>query len=472
MDVDAATWDKHNLWPLNSGELAVRPGFRTLYSASGASLNIVWGQTVRNPRTRAVVHYTLCTPNNTTGATLRIFDENWSQLQAVTLNCTETPTACSLAVVENEVMVCSPSFPSYHGIVGGPLSLAVKVAAGDSSVTALDIPRGIAASFAGRCVIANDEALFISLPTQPRTFAAFNQSNPPGGTLYGLHVTASGQLVIVTSDGVYSLPVEAAQGGDIVLPVWSKMTDYSAPGFNSSASCLGRLYGLTRKGYRMIDQASAEGEVLLDDNVNAHSRTTGGRASFVDYRRGRLVAGPAGPIVAIGGISSMTDLATGLRSWQYAPNASNTEILSMLEDQDGAPLFAFSDRVCRYVGNYDDAATANVVAGSLTGGVRTPPEASPVLRRITFEADGGQAMDCLVDDTQKSLSPPQPYPVIGTDSWGQGSYQEWGMRSRMYRQSHRTDNTSCEVIVRDYPTRIQPTVCFEWFGPGKRRPTS
>jgi len=78
--------------------------------------------------------------------------------------------------------------------------------------------------------------------------------------IYGLHVNSGGALIIVTSKGVYALPEDASYAGigGIVLPIWTKLSDYECLGYNQSASFRGRVYGLTKVGYTLIDDKNTQ----------------------------------------------------------------------------------------------------------------------------------------------------------------------------------------------------------------------
>lgn len=469
MNVDVTGWDKRNVWPLPSGQPAVRPSFKQVYAAA-TGRSLVGGFSLRNPRTDAMWHCLFdVASTGTPDCKMRIVDHNFVELQVLATNSAGVPRAVCCSPVEDQVLITSPDFASIWMLLGGAATRATKKASVNPNTTALQVPRGLSVSWAGRPVVAGPDALYIGDALQVRTFVAENTLSPPGGAIHGLHVAAGGALVVCTSTGVWALPEDAAASGQIVVGVFSKLTDYECVAYNTTAITHGRLFGLTTKGYRTIDEADSD-ETLLDEQVV--SRTApGGRLAFNDYRSGRLLGGAHGPIAVQGNFAHMTDLATGLRSWMHtADTAYPLAMVGLLQGNDGEELYITPTGICRMIGN-TEVVNGVAVTATLAGRIITPPEVSPVLRHVTFESDTPATLACSVNGTVKTSSPRQVAPVVGTDWWDVGlTYREPPMRSQRFIWAERTDDVAVELQVVDHPARLGPSVDVEFKGPGKRRP--
>lgn len=470
MNVDVKTWDKRNVWPLPSGQAAVRPALKQVYAAS-AGRTLVGGFSLRCPRTDAVWHCLFdVASTGTPDCKMRLVDDNFVELQVLATNAAGVPRAISYAVVEDQVLITSPDFASIWMLLGGAATRATKKASVNTNTTAIQVPRGLSVGWAGRAVVAGPDALYIGDALEVRSFVAENALSPPGGTIHGLHVAAGGALVVCTSTGVWALPEEAAASGQLVVGVFSKLTDYGCAAYNSTGITHGRLYGLTAKGYRLIDEADSD-EVLLDEVVQSRT-TTGGRLAFPDYLAGRLLGGVFGPVVAAGSVAHMTDLATGMRSWMVSAEAAYPfKPVALLQQPDDAELYVTALGVLRLGGN-DEVTGTNAVTAALAGRVVTPPEVSPVLRAVTFESDGPAALTCTLNGASKTSTPAQVAPVVGTSSWDAAGlvYREPPMHSQRFLWAERTDDAAVELLVADHPARLGPAADFVFKGPGKRRP--
>lgn len=491
MKVDISAWDKRNVWTLSSGELAVRPGLFTLM-APGSGKRFVAGFSVNNSRTNSVWHYIIETALDTgLNATIRILDENFVTQQTVATGANTAVRSASLGVIEDQVMISSPDFPTFWGVVGSSLIRALKQPSLIEGREVLNVPQGILVSWAGRSVIAAPEALYISDALQPRTFDPINVLNPPGGAIYGLLVSPSGDLVVCTTTGVYSLAVDAAASGQLVLGIWQKVTDHATVTYDSVCASRGQLFGLTERGYKRIDQAVAP-EVLVDEklSVGKQSNTANSAVRFPDYRVGKLFGGRRGPILSIerdkgsslpnDGYIHMADLERQIRSW-WVSNGLFMRVTGILTEADGTELFVTDWGILRPQGNTDfgigsgsggSGSEDQDIVATMFGEVTTDPSYLPVVRSVDYKTDASQEMILSVNNQQQTFSPlRQVPPVTDTDVWGAATspYRESAMAGKRGNFSERTANVAVQVDVTGALARLDSSLDIEFKGPGKQR---
>lgn len=464
MNLKTASWDLRNAWPLASGEVAVREEFQSLLTPTGT---VQAAFTVRNPRTDCVWHYLVTAASSAPfEVKVYVYDENFVELEVYDTGATGTVRAVSASVVEDELLISSPDFPTVWGLVGSGLVRATKVSSVNPNTTAVNVPRGLSVSWAGRAVVSDGETLWFSDALYPRTFVAENAINPPGGVVYGLHVNSGGALIVCTSTGVYALPEDAAASGQVVIGVWSKLTDYSTTNYNTTASAQGRVYGLTQKGWRVVDDRGSD-ELLIDEKVQSRIGGTG-RNAWNDYRAGRLFGGINGPIVTIGKVMHWSDLATGLKSWvvPYDTSAQPFVLRGLLYENNGRELYVTESRVFRQNGSNGDETD---VQAQIAGRANLPPETSPVVRHVTVATDAAATTLVAVNTSTQSIATTANSPVIGTSSWGT-VYSEPELKSVQTDWAVRGDEITFTAQVTKYPNRLPPVLDVVFKGPGRMRP--
>jgi hypothetical protein len=472
MNFDISNWDKRNVDVLPSGELCVREEFRRI-SSTFTGLQVLAGWTIKCQTTDVVWHY-IVTLSSSLGVQLYIVDENQVTIQLFTYNSFTPPKDVSLSVIEDQVMICSPDLPALWGIVGSGVVIATSQASVNTMTTALtDIPMGIAVSWAGRNVIATREAMYFSDALYPRTYVGQNAIDPPGGSIYGLHVNAGGALIVCTTTGVYALPEDAAASGQIVIGIFSKLTDYECINYRTTASCKGRVYGLTKRGYRVVDDKGSD-EVMLDDSTVSMPSLSGfstGRIHFNDYREGKIFGGHDGVYVWMAGRAiSYSNFSAKMKSWWTTTVSTMiTSFGGMGFENDGTELFFFVGPHLRCGNNGNEADPIALVSGR----VELPPELSPVVRYVTFASDTYESFRFFIRDTLKTATPKQFSPIVGTDTWEGGTkYIEPRIQSRQTDWALRGDDLVFVLGVSQHPSKIPSTLDVEFKGPGKKRHTN
>lgn len=426
--IDVRPWTKRNVWRRPTGDLCARPGLRRLSTLSGR--RTVAGHSVANPWTFEVWHYVADVDADGRDLTVRIYDEDFVEWQAFKTGVDGIPRGFSVAVVDQEVLVCSPDMPTLYGLVGSGLILATKVDSDNPNTTALPIPRGVAATICNRAVIADGSTLYISDPTAitggtVRTFVGQNVNARPG-VVFGVHEGAGGALVAVTSAGVYVLDSAAfavgivgSNGAD-----WRLANHHQTYSYDSSCAVRGRIYALTQRGYALVDVENDE-EMLLDDPLMP--RRYGPRVTSNDWRTARLYSGDDGPIVADGKLLNVANLVDGLKSWWDSTVDEGFTVRGVLRDQDGGMLLLSEDGVYQIGGNYDGIFTTGSAGTEtravLAGPVPSPPQINQTLRSASWRVGiGGDGEVTFAVRGQQVVSGTPPADsrgvVVEVNSWG------------------------------------------------------
>jgi hypothetical protein len=430
--------------------------------------NVKAGFSVKNPATQQTWHYILKAPATTT-ATITIYDEDFQTIKVVNLGVVNPAMeVMTPAILDNEIVIGSPSFPQMYGLVGSDLIQSVKVESVNAvNTTAIEVPRGICIHWAGRIVVSDGRSVYFSDALYPRTYVAENVLVAPGGNIYGMHVSAGGALVLCTSTGVWALPEDASASGQIVLGVWSKLSDFETVDYLSTCVSNGVIYGLSKYGWRAMESANSK-ELVLSEQKLSRSNF---RIEAADFRPlARIFGGIHGPIVGLPTPHvHATDVANGVKSWWTFP-ASSDVICGVLYDDDGEEMLLTGSGIMRRCGNQTGYESS--VIGMVAGRIPSPPEASPVLRYVTLATDGESSTTVMVNNVKRTLSAyTGKAPLIGTTAWGSGVYREVPMRSRQADFAERGDEVAVEIAVYEHPSRVADAVDLEFKGPGRKRPT-
>lgn len=480
--IDLSSWAKRNLWPLPSGEMAIRPGIRTLFSRA----NTVAAFTVPAQNNNKYWHYIFHEATTPYQLFCTIYDEDFTStvtpLQTILTNATSRPVTITKAHAVDQVVFSSPDFTALWGYTGGTLSEIVKVTSKNPSTTALDIPRGICTSWVNRVVIAKANLVYFSDATDTvfngaRTFVAENVQ-PLRGDIYDIFEAAGGSLVCVTSDGVWALPESSCVSGQLIIPNWQKLTDYSASEYGQACVARGRVFGLTQRGFKLIDTEGGDENLLDEPRVNT---TVIARISHHDYRLGKMYGTDAGPLVVHpdGGAFHRLDMATGMSSWwTWTHGGEDGIIRGVLRDPYGDEMLVTGSAVYAVGGNFDGgiastSENATTVKGGYIGQILPPPEGNPVLRRVDYGSDSNGTFYCSVGGTQKTgANSPVDTQEYGNASsvWDTATCTAKQVKSVRFHRADRLDDLGMEIIAEHPLSRMPPSASVEFKGPGRRRP--
>lgn len=477
-------WSKLNIYPLQSGEFAARPGLRRIFTPS-AGRKLVGGFSVQNPYTGEVWHYLFDIASATTSdLRLHIVDDDFVTFQTFLLGVNVDPRVITHAVVEGEIIISSPDFDTVWGLVGSGVIFAKKVDSDNPATTAISVPRGICTSWCNRVVIANGASLFVSDPISAtggstRTYVAQNQNQRPA-PVFGLHEGAGGQLIALTSRGVYGLDAAAAAVGIVGSngTDWRLLNHHESYTYESSAVVRGRCYALSKAGYLLVDMENNQ-EEALDDVVAP--RVYGPRISSNDYRAAKMFAGDEGPYVAIGDALSAHALADNMRSWWTCSVNSSFRMRGILRTPEGGEMLLTEDGVYLPGGNVDGGQLLSSEATTqpkavMCGQVGTDPTGNPTVREITYAAaiGGVGAIYAAIRGNAQSATPPADTRslVIGTSVWGATGriYQPTPIASRRLQFDLNGDDVTIEVAA-DYPeTRLHQAADVTFSRSAPQRP--
>jgi hypothetical protein len=471
--INMSGWARHNLWPLPSGEVAVRPGLRRTHAADLTGTSVPGGCfSVRTDTDDEVYHYRVY---ESSGAVyVDRIDEAYAT-QTLIAWSTVTPEIVTHAVVGDQIMIAAPGLPTLWGYVGGDLYEAAKKEGVNPDLTALEIPSGVCVGWAGRVVISTGLGLYFSDaigPTAPnaiRTFVSPNVLDPPGGSVMDLRVTSSGDLYAITTTGVYALSREASTAGQIVLGVWRKVSDYLAPKRGCTTTSRGRVWGLTRAGVRLVDTADPYEIQLAEPRV---SKTTSDPISTHDFRlQGYLCAGEDGVIVSMPQqkVLCAFDEASQTFSWWSSTGSGSEVSLDVVGtgfDELGRMLLFTSNQILRPVGNQDQGNPT--VYGTFLGRVPTSPGQSLIVREIQPASDTSGSIVASVGGTQKTATPPQVGILLGAGDNGD-SWVTAPLRSRQLLFASRSDDHGMEVGASGCLSRVSEAVDVALTGIGKKR---
>lgn len=488
MTLDARHWAKRNLWPLPGGELAVRPGLRRLYTPESGR-ELVRGFSVLNPYTGEVWHYVFDVATSGTKALrLLILDEDFATFQTLALNVDAVPRGVSHAVIEGQIVIGSPDFPTLWGMVGSSVRLATKVASDNPNTKAIDVPRGICTPWCNRVVIGNGVSLYVSDPIastggSPRTFTAANQNNRPA-PIFGVHEAAGGMLVVATARGTYGLDSAAATVGTVAKGAadWRMLNHHEALGFDSTCVVQGRVYGLTQGGYALVDVEDGAEKDLTEPMV---SRAFGARISMPDYRAARILGADRGPIVAVEALSAvhLTHLHEKVASWwtsEIAP--TDFRVRGLLRAPDGTELLLCANGVLACTGDFDgelalSSGTATQPKGVLIGQQPSPPAQNPTVREIHVSAavpGPGSSIRATMRGRAKSQAgvADKQGITIGVDAWGTSAkrYTVTPLQSKRMQLDQNTDDLGLEVAADGCLVRLLPMVDIDTSASATERP--
>lgn len=478
--IDASQWSKRNLWPLPSGELAVRPGLRTEFdgSVSLAGRTVCDAFSVIDPVTGFAWFYLTHHADGGSAGNVKInvYDDNWTLFQEYDTGSDAIPEVVTHAEVLDFIVINSPSFPTAFGLVGGGLVRAEKQNSLNTSLTALDIPEGLCVAWASsRVVYARGSSLFISDPVtatggDPRTIVPENQVVLEA-PIYGLHTTAGGALVACTAKGVWALSEQAAAGGQVPVGDWRRLSDHETLRYKTTAQVNGRLWGLTRKGIRLIDTEGAQ-EVPLDDpHIDIQVIPT---IQHNDYRRAAtIMAGPDGPVISSRrlGAVCMVDELSGIRSWWTdSDSAPSLNIVGVMTHATGETVLMDDEDALRVTGNTDTGeaiADGSDITGFLIGRQKTPVDGSAVIREVTAACDGGTlAIYIRGDGGEVNVTHEHE---VGTATWqASPTSEDPEIRSARKQFSERTDDFSIVIGTKPQRTRLSTEIAVKVAGPGRR----
>lgn len=241
-----------DLWPLPSGELAVRPGLAKIldYEPATPAEEIVFFRSFRVSTTDEVrwivIHDGL----------LDLVDaETGETIQSISLAATANGALASVAQVEGRLLVAVPGGDLYYGWDNNTLEPIQAANAGiiDTLDTLLP-PDACVAEYSGRAAYTDGTSVYVSDPLIPRAVVGNNVFTPPGGgAVLRLMTGENGDLWVVTSSEVFILPSENAAQGQGLQGGLRRTAEFRARDGLAVAYAADRPWGLTHEGVISLD---------------------------------------------------------------------------------------------------------------------------------------------------------------------------------------------------------------------------
>lgn len=467
-DIDPFELSHRNCQINVSGDLVVRDAFRSLLSAP-SGYEFVAGFSLKSPNTGDTWHYLFERQISTSLVTLKVYDEQLNVIKTLSVGpvsskrvhvyvaSISSPTTANL-----ELLITSPHFNSIYGIVGGGLQIAETVASVNPNTTAVDVPNGVCVGVNGRIIIGRGRNLFISDAKKPRTYVGVNIGGLHG-VIYSIHDLQGGTVGVVTDKGTWILPADAFFSGQTAQAVFQKLSDYSATDYGQTAVVDDRLFGLSENGIREITADSEEyslAEEIVPRELARPIETT-------NFRKLRMFADGRGPLISQKDALCQFDLPREFFCWQTVADGYDFELVSVLFEADGTPLYVVGSEVLRQIGNTEW--TGEKVKGVVFGRVKTKARESLVARHLLVSSDSPGAMSGSIrGEDEMAVATPQEGALFETAVWDGFDLEEKEIVSKRLDFNVRSDDLNVEVSF-DYPGTRIGNLTLITKGPGKRR---
>lgn len=456
---DIASSELHNVVVID-GETRTRRGLRLVGSVTTDRV-FVGSFSVESPFSSEVWHYLFEQVSLSLEVFVRVVTEEQGLLFSMSLGVCPADPVVTYAVVNNQLMVNSPSFPCpYYGLIGGGLIPAVKTESDNPETGALDLPPGGCCAWGGRVVIWTANQLLVNAfnagSPDIRTFIAPNVIPFPG-TIYDAFVGPDGALYVFTSADAYVVPVDVisqaqiAQGFIATIPGVCTSAPRNACASSGSVLALSEdgLLFVTLANQERVDLAPYEGKRFFTPAVEVD-----------DYRRGcAMLPTATGVVIGFGsrGYWLDVDLRNGYRSYTwFTGQPTRASLAGTLRSRDGATLYVTRSEIFMLAGNVDEGDV--LVTGVACGRIDIPADASLTARFITVATDAvGADTLAYMGGVSSTLAAPTigVDTVIGTALWG-ASTSLYGRDKRTVAHgiTTRTADVQAELGVRAGDRRV------------------
>lgn len=460
---------------VSEGKLKVRTAFRTHFLATdvAAGSSFAAAHSVESPST-SETQFNLIMRNDITGdGYLHVVDQEASLLCRYHIGAVSKNPLITYGTAEHQILINGPSIEPIYGIVGGGLKRATKVASINALVPVIEVPSGVACSFADRIAIAQGNDVYFSDGSfGARSYISQNALALPG-SIYDMYQGPSGMLVMTTSDGIYVLPSDALSQGQQVFGQISKISDYQASNYRNSVYSRNQIFVLMKDGLGIIGSESIATLPLTSYAGQRNLSRFVGPGRHGDYRTGTLWKINSGVMINISGKLCFYDADSNRVSWFY--NDTDMTVVGVMRTRDGSDLIVLTDRVVEVVGN--DEYTGTTIRGIASGIVPTEPVMSLAVREITTASTntGFNQYAAVSGETSSGITPApnRAKNIIGTDLWtAANKYTSSDMQSfRHILAGNRTDTVFVEVGADE---SCEDVAGFDIVTKGKsnRRPTN
>lgn len=414
-NIDLSKFEKHNIVTDNQGRLWSRKGFVLLKKAVDvvAVSDFCGGFTVRVPSSNEVVHHVFTQTPVDGVVQMHVMTETFTLMYSVNLGPMPKKQVFTWAMVNNQIMINSPSMSSpLYGLPGGGLMPALKLSSINDDTTAIDIPAGHICSFGDRMPIAQGSIVYFNDPgVDPRTYVAEN-TLPLTGTVYDIFQGPDGSLYMFTSNGLFIMASDALGQGQSVSGFVSLLpnVETSRPG-NACSTPYGVVVltekGLLVVGGQEIEFSTFRGRRSLTKQIDCEDIRQFGRVYPIN---GGVIVGfddsrDYAVLVDLAGGGDVTFLHNEVGAGAVIPTM---QVVGVLRDRDGTPLIITKKdiRMMFHTGSkelttWTGSGDGDKIRASLAGRLQAGPGDNPLVRRISVSvANSGAEVDTACNGNQ------------------------------------------------------------------------
>ena len=383
-------------------------------------------------------------------------DENYGEMWRRDYLCAVRPRSVRFIELGARIILASPDFATLIGYSGGELWEATKGTPYDPRAVALEIPRGIAVASFGRLAIADDDIIHWADPLRPTAFTTNNELNPPGGSIRGMEIDGAGNLVIITTDGSWSVPRSAGFKLD-VRGILTRLDEHGVHGWDQTTSWGGGVFAL--------DPGEGLREVGVGTKLKiGHFQGASGTLSSNHFRApdsgesSRVSSSPGFGMMVRGGGGTWFSLGGAKGSWW-----THTAVIEgVIGGVNGAPVVWARDGLHALGGRHG-------VTGGYSGRVNKPIDTSPKARSVHVGAAAGGVSCTVRTDVKgpatKTLSSRRTIPLL----WGTEYIPSGSSGSQQFNLNERGDEVLLEVAFASGDVELADHVAIEWVPIGDDR---
>lgn len=459
--VDITRWERHNVVVDEQGRLMTRRGFADVFTPGVG--RFVAGFSLLIPTSSEIEHIIFTQSASTGIVTMTTYDEEFSIGMTMELGHMPSNPVVTMAMVNNQVMINSPSFSApIYGLPGGGYMPALKVPSINPDTTALDIPTGHICSFGDRMPIAQGSVVFFNDPgIDPRTYTAQNTLGLPG-EVYDLFQGPDGGLWMFTAAGLFVMSADALGQGQNVVGFVQHVPTLVTSNPTGAVSTPFGVVALTRTGISVFTSASSSARDIPFATFLGR-RQLSLPVEMIDVRQfGRIYSVEGGVVVGFGQAQAFfvfVDLANGGNVTFFRNEDNELNLVGTLHSRDDESLFLTQFRLRQMHVDGAAAESSTDVTGVVCGKVQGGPQDNPLIRRITASvATGGGVVSSGINgstDIGKTTTVNGDL-VAGTSVWGVDEWAGLSTRSVRMTLNVRATEPNVELLVVGAGRRIAP----------------
>lgn len=411
-NVSMRQWERHNVTTDRAGRLVTRKGAVSFRLPTAGTVH-VGGFSILVPSSSEIEHYIFEQSTTTSVVTMRVFDEEFVERYSLRLGEMSTWPVFSYAMVNNQLMINSPSMSApLYGLPGGGAMPAVKTESDNPDTTALDIPAGHICAFGDRMPIATGSIVNFNDPgIDPRSYTSVGQVPIPA-VIHDIVQGPDGGLYMFTPAGAYVMASDALGQGQSVLGFISLVPEVATSRPGNAASTPFGVVALTDDGCAVLAGGIAK---RIAFSTYQGRRRLSKPVDVLDVRQfGRVFPTSTGCVVGFGADRDYF-VDVNLDDGGGVSFMSDFNVVGMLRTRDGEDLVLATDAVWSL-----HTSGATTLRGVLCGRIQAGPADNPLLRRATVSvANAGDPVTVNCNNVQDSINTTvNGDAVINVDNWG------------------------------------------------------